>query len=175
MRICADCGIVTSKTKRNLCLPCYRDWYNNVRPSAPRCLQKDCSRPQYSTKVDYCHLHKRRLDRGASSPEGVGRGRPGVARGKKSNLGYYITSGGYRKIRLDGVVGDSAWVLEHRHAMEQKLGRKLLSGENVHHIDGNKLNNNISNLELWASFQPSGQRVEDLLKYAYEIIERYGK
>jgi hypothetical protein len=32
--------------------------------------------------------------------------------------------------------------------MEQKIGRYLTSNEEVHHIDGNGLNNNINNLKL---------------------------
>lgn len=36
----------------------------------------------------------------------------------------------------------------HRYLMEQKMGRKLLFHEIVHHKDGNIHNNNISNLEL---------------------------
>lgn len=36
----------------------------------------------------------------------------------------------------------------HRYLMEQKIGRKLNFNEVVHHIDGNKLNNNIDNLEI---------------------------
>lgn len=36
----------------------------------------------------------------------------------------------------------------HRFLMEQLLGRKLLKGEVVHHIDGDKHNNDISNLVL---------------------------
>ena len=32
--------------------------------------------------------------------------------------------------------------------MEEKLGRKLLPNEQVHHIDENPLNNNLDNLEL---------------------------
>jgi len=39
-------------------------------------------------------------------------------------------------------------ILEHRYVMEQHLGRKLKPTELVHHIDGNKKNNDISNLEL---------------------------
>lgn len=35
-----------------------------------------------------------------------------------------------------------------RHLIEQHLGRELLSNEEVHHIDGNPLNNDISNLEV---------------------------
>ena len=36
----------------------------------------------------------------------------------------------------------------HRIVAEQKLGRELLPSEIVHHIDGNKRNNDPSNLEV---------------------------
>lgn len=39
-------------------------------------------------------------------------------------------------------------VLVYRYIMACKYGRKLRSDEIVHHIDGNKLNNDISNLEV---------------------------
>jgi uncharacterized C2H2 Zn-finger protein len=39
-------------------------------------------------------------------------------------------------------------VFVHRHIMEQKLGRKLKLGEEVHHKDEDKLNNDPDNLEL---------------------------
>lgn len=35
-----------------------------------------------------------------------------------------------------------------RILMEKKLGRKLLPNEDVHHIDGNPLNNSLDNLEI---------------------------
>lgn len=66
------------------------------------------------------------------------------------------------------------WVLEHRIVMEEKLGRYLLSNESVHHKNGVRDDNRFDNLELWARYQPAGQRVVDLLAYAEEIIARYG-
>lgn len=39
----------------------------------------------------------------------------------------------------------------HRVVMERHIGRALTRGEVVHHIDGNPLNNDISNLQLLPS------------------------
>lgn len=67
----------------------------------------------------------------------------------------------------------SGWVLEHRHVVGESLGRGFYPGENVHHKNGNRSDNRIENLELWVTFQPSGQRPEDLVKWAKEILDRY--
>jgi len=49
----------------------------------------------------------------------------------------------YKAIKVNGEKKD-----EHRHIMEVHLGRKLTRNEVVHHVDGNKHNNDISNLEV---------------------------
>ena len=85
--------------------------------------------------------------------------------------GKYADRKGYIHVLIPGA-GDYA--LEHRVVMEQFLGRPLLPQESVHHINGVRDDNRIENLELWSSSHPSGQRVEDKLAWAREIVALYG-
>jgi hypothetical protein len=65
--------------------------------------------------------------------------------------------------------------LEHRLVMEETLGRKLLPGEEVHHKNTIKTDNDPSNLELWSGSQPRGGRVEDKIDWALEFLGLYGE
>lgn len=65
--------------------------------------------------------------------------------------------------------------LEHRVAMEMAIGRKLKSKETVHHKNGVRSDNRLDNLELWASNHPPGQRIEDLVSWAQQILGTYGE
>lgn len=54
---------------------------------------------------------------------------------------------------------DGVWCYQHRVVMEELLGRKLSRDEDVHHIDDNKLNNDITNLKLIKSSEHHKQHL----------------
>ena len=82
--------------------------------------------------------------------------------------GQTLSSNGYIIIKYDG-----KRMHRSRVAMIEFLGRDLLKHEEVHHKDGNKTNDDISNLELWSHSHPAGQRVEDKILWAKELLESY--
>lgn len=115
-----------------------------------------------------CQTHKKRLDSG--EPDALSR--PIKPRG----VGY-TNKNGYRHVACPGDLKDmghsDGMIPEHRLVMARRLGRSLFSDEQIHHVNGNRSDNRDDNLELWSISQPAGQRVEDKVKWAREILERY--
>lgn len=130
------------------------------------CSVDGCERP--ITAKGVCATHYRRLrkygDASAYSDWYKKRFLPIVDEAGYVQI-YAPTHGNARK---------SGRVPEHRYVMSEALGRPLYDYENVHHINGIKADNRQENLELWVSSQPSGQRVQDLVFWAREILSEYG-
>jgi len=86
----------------------------------------------------------------------------------------HIKRHGYAWVSIPSLVtGVKHAVLEHRYVMSKHLRRELLSEETVHHINGDRKNNDISNLELFSSRHGPGQRVVDKVNFAIEILKLY--
>jgi hypothetical protein len=64
--------------------------------------------------------------------------------------GRVIASNGYVLLRMPGhhLADVRGYVYEHRLVAEQKLGRRLLTGERPHHLNHDKTDNRAENLQI---------------------------
>lgn len=123
------------------------------------CVIDGCSNRKQS--MDMCHIHYGRLSarkNGNTSPDKL------IA---EKGAGHLAKSG-YREMVING-----RKILEHRLVMEKIIGRPLTSNENVHHKNGARADNSPSNLELWNTSQPKGQRIPDKISWAIELFKQY--
>lgn len=169
---CVVNGCESDHYAKGYCCKHYSRWLRTGAPlPSPTTLEKDqhctvegCARPRVAKGL--CGLHYQRL---------LKHGDPSVCKIAPDGEGT-IDRKGYRVVTAIGHPNAqrTGKIKEHRLVMSKMLGRPLVSGENVHHRNGDRLDNRPQNLELWVSMQPSGQRVSDLLAFARMVQDRYG-
>lgn len=154
-RICLASGCERKSEAKGYCPMHYRRFKEGApldaepRKRAPKGTRAICKIEGCDKVVmgwGYCSKHYQRLRK---------YGDPLSIRIAEAGEGH-IDQNGYRRLRIKGKN-----VLEHRLVMETQLGRKLLPNETVHHRDGNRLNNDITNLELWITNHGPGARATE--------------
>ncbi len=136
-RICSVVGCNNIHFGRGFCRKHYLDWYNESKGT------KTHAKKNIIKKCLYCGVQfntNRKKARFCS---------------RKCfwlyNAKPFIIKKGYKKIlmpnhhRSDG----KGYVFEHIVIAESKIGRRLKEKEVVHHIDGNKKNNDPSNIQIF--------------------------
>lgn len=147
---------------------CRAHWLDRCREArAQRCVHEDADGercPRLATSVGYCQTHYMRYYRHGDTSSTR---RPSGSDPKR-----------YRRVMIPG----RGRVSEHRYLMGLLLGRRLHPQEDVHHVNGDRLDNatdgplvnfRSGNLELWSHSQPRGQRVVDKVEWATEILQMY--
>lgn len=140
------------------CKPCVLAYNASVRKTkvCPDCETSNI--PVSSQRCRKCHIAQ---NTGSRHPRWRG--------GKSVQKGYVYVSGHKDHPNANS----SGSVREHTLVMSEMLGRFLLPHESVHHKNGNRSDNRPENLELWSKSQPAGQRVDDKVNWAKEILSLY--
>lgn len=168
MKTCKACP--NPAQSRGYCSKHYRENLHAAKAAANvTCSVAGCDRTPQAKGI--CLMHYKRIIRNGNTElqeRGLGPSivLPGFSR--VAAVGGYVRLANYSHPS-----GKVIRIMEHRAVMEAHIGRELTVEENVHHINGVRDDNRIENLELWSSSQPSGQRVEDKVAWAREILALY--
>lgn len=155
---CADCGADGPLAARGYCPRCYRVRRLAGEFGGSTCAAPDCTRIAIAKGL--CEKHRNRQMRvGSTDLDNA----PKVGdRASSWRGGRSITPAGYVAVTLPPDHPQHLWgrkpsatsgshsrrILEHRLVMGLALGRRIRSDETVHHINGDRTDNRLENLQL---------------------------
>lgn len=73
-------------------------------------------------------------------------------------------------IKINTDRGWAAYKKEHKILVEKNIGRAMLKEEVIHHIDGDKLNNKLDNLQLCSSDKEHRDLHNSLERIAFQLV-----
>lgn len=137
---CYGNGCDREATERGLC---HKHYYRFMKYGSPDITSRIPTKEAIGCKVEgctgeyhaigYCKKHFQRYNR-----TGL------VNTKRKENGNGHTDKRGYIEHCING-----KRCYEHRLVVEKEIGKELSEGSVVHHIDGNKLNNNLNNLMIF--------------------------
>jgi hypothetical protein len=174
--LCSVEGCERQAKSRGWCHGHYQRWHRTGqvedevpigrRLHHPVCSVPDCDRDTYAKAL--CNTHYRRLlNTGDARPDDPIRIVTGD--GWMSHGYWCVPVAVEERWLVDGLTQ----IGEHRLVVARQLGRPLEDDEVIHHLNGDRTDNHLSNLELWSISHPMGQRVEDQIRFAIRMLELY--
>lgn len=194
---CSQCGGNVSQTKVKICIKCKKE--NALKRKLPSVCNQ-CGKVeillgkkricQKCTHKNYYVIHREEVSCKTSKYQ---REKVRIKRGlpldhprliAEFGTGYLSKRDGYRylnkighpnaKQSINDIKNKRARIAEHVFVMSEYLKRPLTKNERVHHKNGIRDDNRIENLELWDTSHPSGQRVDDKIKWCKSFLKKYG-
>lgn len=136
-------------------------------------ITKESYRRKKLKNSTYCrNCHSKNIQKGIKRPQFS------EDNSKRWKGGEYVSSDGYIMVKIkDSYLESGRQVYKRKHVLiyENFLGRKLKTkkgggGEQIHHIDGNKQNNEISNLVLCSDTKDHRLLHGSLERAAFELV-----
>lgn len=160
---CSSSGCEKFAVTRGMCPKHYAEFRRSGALSGfKECEFFDCQKP--ATTKGLCPSHYSQILRGRELTSIYIPGEWGD---------WKVTAKGYVIRRRWSGANEREHEFQHRRVMEEHIGRPLFREEEVHHLNGNRSDNRLENLEIWSTKQPKGQRPEDKVEYAVEILRLY--